>query len=77
MEYLKTYNIALSSHFDGVLGNHQRKDWKVYITPENKSMVSPEAFDLLDKMLVYDHVNPFIVLAHPLKNTLSPFVYVF
>lgn len=57
MAYLKTYNISLSKDFDGILGNHQKKDWKIYVTSENKSMVSPEAFDLLDKMLVYDHVQ--------------------
>ena len=30
-----------------------------FVTPENKHLVTPEAVDLLDKLLRYDHVVRF------------------
>ena len=49
------YNLELDPHFDGILGRHIRKPWSKFLNPENQHLVSPEAVDLLDKLLRYDH----------------------
>ncbi|CAO3585174.1 unnamed protein product [Absidia cylindrospora] len=53
--YLKKYNITLDSHFDGILGSYQPKPWSKFVGPANKKYASPEVFDLLDRLLCYDH----------------------
>ncbi|XP_032983325.1 casein kinase II subunit alpha' isoform X3 [Rhinolophus ferrumequinum] len=53
--YLKKYHIDLDSHFNDILGQHSRKRWENFIHSENRHLVSPEALDLLDKLLRYDH----------------------
>ena len=41
--------------YEDVLGKNKRKPRKSYITPENKHLAVPEALDILERMLVYDH----------------------
>uniref|UniRef100_A0A7N5JKJ2 non-specific serine/threonine protein kinase n=1 Tax=Ailuropoda melanoleuca TaxID=9646 RepID=A0A7N5JKJ2_AILME len=53
--YLKKYHIDLDPHFNDILGQHSRKRWENFIHSENRHLVSPEALDLLDKLLRYDH----------------------
>lgn len=55
IKYLEKYDLTLDSHFDGILGRYTKKSWKRFVTEENRSLVSDEALDLLDKMLQYDH----------------------
>lgn len=55
--YLDKYKITLDSHFEGVLGNHNKKAWSKFITTENRHLCNPEAIDLLSKMLIYDHAE--------------------
>ena len=31
------------------------KNWMKFVTPENKSLVTPDGVDLLDNLLRYDH----------------------
>ena len=52
---LYRYNLELDPHFDGILGRHTRKPWSKFLNAENQHLVSPEAVDLLDKLLRYDH----------------------
>lgn len=40
---------------DVVLFRQTRKRWEQFIQSENQHLVSPEALDLLDKLLRYDH----------------------
>ena len=61
------YNLELDPHFDGILGRHTRKPWTKFITPENQNLVTPEAIDLLDKLLRYDHqerLSPVEAMQH-------------
>ena len=61
------YNLELDPHFDGILGRHTRKPWTKFITPENQHLVTPEAIDLLDKLLRYDHqerLSPVEAMQH-------------
>ena len=55
--YLKKYNIDLDGQFDGVLNQHPKNPWSKLVTNSNQHLATPDALDLLDKMLVYDHVN--------------------
>mgnify|MGYP000983183552 CR=1 FL=1 len=56
-DYLEKYNIELDTHFETVLGRHKRKSWADFISNQNKHLATPEALDLLSKLLVYDHVK--------------------
>mmetsp|Transcript_36769 Transcript_36769/g.89500 ORF Transcript_36769/g.89500 Transcript_36769/m.89500 type:complete len:347 (-) Transcript_36769:377-1417(-) len=67
-DYLDKYNLELDPHFDGIMGRHTRKAWQRFVTAENTHLVSPEAIDLLDKLLRYDHherLSPQEAMAHP------------
>lgn len=37
------------------MGTHSRKAWTKFVNTENQHLTSPEAFDLLGKLLRYDH----------------------
>lgn len=54
-DYIDKYNIRIDASFMARLGKHSRKQWDRYVNRENRDLVSPEAFDLLNKMLQYDH----------------------
>ena len=42
---------------------HSKKRWERFIHSENQHLVSPEAIDLIDKLLKYDHaVSAFGIL---------------
>ena len=41
--------------FYQLLFRHSRKRWERFVHNENQHLVSPEALDLLDKLLRYDH----------------------
>ncbi|XP_049573786.1 casein kinase 2, alpha prime polypeptide a isoform X3 [Syngnathus scovelli] len=53
--YLNKYRIELDSRFQDLLGQQTRKRWEQFIQSENQHLVSPEALDLLEKLLRYDH----------------------
>ena len=53
--YLDKYDHLLPEHFDGILGQHPRKPWIKFVTPENEHVSGPDALDFLDKLLRYDH----------------------
>ncbi len=37
------------------VSRHARKDFSKFVTPENRHVANPEALDLLDKLLRFDH----------------------
>lgn len=54
--YLSKYDIQLDPRYNNLLGHgFSKKRWERFITSENKSLVSEEGIDLLDKLLRYDH----------------------
>jgi len=55
--YLDKYGIELESSYRERIGSHTRKRWETFITSDNKHLVSPEALNLLDRMLRYDHAE--------------------
>ncbi|KAJ6248508.1 casein kinase ii subunit alpha [Anaeramoeba flamelloides] len=56
-KYLTKYNIKLKPKFKKKIGEHQKKNWSVFVNNSNKKLVNTQALDLLDKMLLYDHVD--------------------
>lgn len=66
--YLEKYNLELESHFTSLLGKHTRRPWTRFVNAENQHLACPEAIDLIDKMLVYDHcerILPREAMRHP------------
>jgi len=53
--YLDKYGLVLDHQFQEAIGTHQRKNWKSFVTPDNKHIAVPQAVDFLDKLLRYDH----------------------
>ena len=54
-DYLNKYKIELDPHLEAMVGRHSRKPWLKFVTTENQHLVSHDAMDFLDKLLVYDH----------------------
>jgi casein kinase II subunit alpha len=55
--YVEKYDIQLDSHYDDILGQHAKKPWTKFFTPQNEPLISDEALNLLDAMLRYDHAE--------------------
>jgi len=55
--YLDKYNIELDSKFDEILNHHTKKPWSKFISPECAHLATPDAIDLLDQMMLYDHAQ--------------------
>jgi casein kinase II subunit alpha len=55
--YLDKYNLPLDPHFDDILGRHTRKPWSKFITSDTQHLVSSDALDFLDRLLIYDHAE--------------------
>jgi len=66
--YLDKYQIQLDPNYQTALGTHPKKDWSKLVTPENRMLAVPEALDLLDKLLRFDHLERLTAreaMAHP------------
>lgn len=66
--YLDKYSLDLDPHFDDILGKHSAKAWSKFATAETMHLVSQEALDLVDRLLVYDHaarILPKEAMTHP------------
>ncbi|XP_026190771.1 casein kinase II subunit alpha-2 [Cyclospora cayetanensis] len=66
--YLEKYDLELEKNFAQLVGKHTKKHWGRFITPENQHLATPEAVDLIDQMLVYDHqmrILPRDAMLHP------------
>lgn len=62
--YLAKYGIELDPQLEALVGRHSRKPWSKFVTAENQHLVSPEALDLLDKLLRYDHQVAHMFMQH-------------
>lgn len=59
--YLSKYNIQLEPALDRILGNHHSIKLSSFINPSNSHLATPDALDLLSKMMQYDHVTPILL----------------
>jgi len=53
--YLNKYGIRLNPLFDGLLGRFSRRPWSSFVSKSNARYITPEAIDLLDNLLKFDH----------------------
>ncbi|KAG6820243.1 hypothetical protein H0H93_003407 [Arthromyces matolae] len=53
--YLRKYNIQFETDKEPLLTNYAKLPWHRFIAIDNQSLTTPEAMDLLDKLLRYDH----------------------
>lgn len=60
MAYADTFKGEINhSYLEGV-GNYPPRSFHSYVNETNKYMATPTAIDLLEKMLVIDHVRDYI-----------------
>ncbi|KIP05534.1 hypothetical protein PHLGIDRAFT_128841 [Phlebiopsis gigantea 11061_1 CR5-6] len=53
--YLEKYNMQVETDHPDLLRKHARVPWAKFVTNDNRPNVTPEAVDLLDRLLRYDH----------------------
>ncbi|CAO3622261.1 unnamed protein product [Cunninghamella blakesleeana] len=53
--YLKKYEIKLSSKLQKMIKRSNRKPWSNFVNEDNQRYMSNELWDLLDKLLRFDH----------------------
>ncbi|KAL5209761.1 hypothetical protein ABZP36_005384 [Zizania latifolia] len=69
--YLEKYGLQLDPQLERLVGRHNRKPWLMFVNSGNKHLASPEAIDLVDRLLRYDHQErPTAkeIMAHPYFN---------
>lgn len=54
-EYVSKYGLVLKDGLRRMIGQHSRKAWNRFINNNNSHLVTDDALELLDQMLVYDH----------------------
>lgn len=66
--YIQRYSIEMDSQSEGLIGVFNAKPLKKYVKAENQDIASGEVLDLLQQILVYDHVDRITAseaLQHP------------
>lgn len=66
--YVEKFNLRLYPELAPSLQPHAKKAWSHFTFWENAHLASPEAVDLIGKMLVYDHtarISPREAMEHP------------
>lgn len=56
-EYVNKYKIPLEIQLERILGSYKSVKLSSLVNSKNKHLASPEAINLLEKMMVYDHVD--------------------
>jgi casein kinase II subunit alpha len=70
-EYLEKYGLQLDPQLERLVGRHEREPWATFVNARNIHLLSPEAIDLVDKLLRYDHQERPTAketMAHPYFN---------
>jgi casein kinase II subunit alpha len=55
--YLDTYGIRLDPQLAALIGRRPRRPWSKFVAPDAAHLASPEAVDLIDRLLRYDHAQ--------------------
>jgi len=55
INYLVKYKLQLNQEYDNILQTHEKVPWSKFINATNQHLAVPQAIDLLEKMLVFDH----------------------
>lgn len=67
-DYLAKYKLKLDRRFNDTMGQQLKKDWKTFITSENKRFCTDLSLDWLDRLLRYDPAERLTAeeaMAHP------------
>lgn len=67
-KYIEKYNIKKAADLDQRVGTHSKKSFTKFINEKNQHLVSDEAIDLMEQMIVYDHdmrITPKDAMEHP------------
>mmetsp|Transcript_8393 Transcript_8393/g.20924 ORF Transcript_8393/g.20924 Transcript_8393/m.20924 type:complete len:390 (-) Transcript_8393:266-1435(-) len=67
-KYCDKYGVDLDARLDQLVGIRPQVPWRKFVTAENAHLCSAEAFDLLDRILRYDHHERLTcaeAMAHP------------
>lgn len=73
--YLEKYHLELDPQFDSIMGVYERTPWSSFVTEVNQHLANPQALDLLDHMLVYDHQKRYTAreaMEHPYFDPVRP-----
>lgn len=54
-KWLDKYDIELDEDFDDIRGLHDKQTWESQVYWRQRNRAGVDAFDLLSKLLVYDH----------------------
>ncbi|KAJ3011569.1 Casein kinase II subunit alpha [Thoreauomyces humboldtii] len=76
--YLDKYSIKLDDRIK-IDSRYPRKPWERFVTAENRPFATPDAVDLLDRLLRYDHQErlcPTEAMSHPYFDPVRPADYV-
>ncbi|XP_055986208.1 casein kinase II subunit alpha-like [Sorex fumeus] len=71
-DYINKYSIKLDRRLKVILGTHSRKTWECFVNRNNQHLVNPEALNLLDRLLRYDHQSRLTAreaMEHPYFST--------
>ena len=74
LEYMRKYNLTLNAYYQQRLERYAKKPLRSFANVENKHLVSEEAIDLLEKMLVYDkneRITPAEAIKHPYFKSIT------
>eukprot|EP00928_Gymnodinium_smaydae_P066261 TRINITY_DN492_c0_g1_i7.p1 TRINITY_DN492_c0_g1~~TRINITY_DN492_c0_g1_i7.p1 ORF type:complete len:423 (-),score=66.66 TRINITY_DN492_c0_g1_i7:114-1382(-) len=66
--YLAKHNLRLDSDLEELIGRHPKRSWESFVLPSNAERADPQALDLINRLLVYDHslrLSPREALEHP------------
>lgn len=77
LKYITTYNIDTNRLDVYYLKKKKKKPFTDFINPENKHLCPPEAIDLLEKMLIYDHdkrITAREAMSHPYFSGIEPYL---
>jgi len=76
-QYLDRYGLDLPSVYERSLRDYPRVSWSTFIKASNRSKCTPEALDLLTRLLQYDHMlRPTAkeAMMHPFFNEVRDLV---
>lgn len=54
---MNKYNIPLETTLERVLGSHKSIKLSTFVNEKNQHLAEPAAINLIEKMMVYDHVK--------------------
>lgn len=66
-QYISDYDLQLGPELEDI-GHYPKKSWSRFVNFENEGLTSPEAFDFLSKVLLYDQYSRMTAkecMAHP------------